>query len=82
MRFTPDTPILIFNERAYLIRIAPTTNDPDYVLKRVEWVNEKLVYIEIWWGRVLGSCFIFDAEKELMVYREMVNDGSLPRSRT
>ena len=78
VRFTPDNPILVFNERAYLIRIAPAKSDPDYFLKRIDWVNEKLVYIEIWWGRVLGSCYIFDVEKELMVYREMINDGTLP----
>jgi len=72
----PKRSILIFNERPYLIRLAATKDDPDYVIKRIEWVNEKLVYIEVWWGAVLGSCFIFDVEKELMVYREMVNDGS------
>ena len=76
--FTPQKPILIFNERGYLIRIAPTKDDPDYYLKRIEWINEKLVYIEVWWGRVLGSCYIFDAEKELMIHREMIHDGDLP----
>jgi len=78
VRFTPETSILIFNERPYLIRLVPSKNDPDYFLRRLEWVNEKLVYIEIWWGSVLGSCYVFDVEKESFVYREMVNDGSLP----
>jgi hypothetical protein len=76
--FAPRTPIVIFNERPYLIRVAPTKTGPDYYVKRVEWVNEKLVYIEVWWGNVLGSCFVFDVETEAMVHREMVHDGALP----
>lgn len=43
---------------------------------RVTWVNEKLVFISVWWGRVAGTEMIFDIEKNEFVYREMVYDGA------
>lgn len=76
--FTPNKPIYVFNERNYLIEIKPSKDDPDYHLRKINWINEKLLYIEVWWGSVLGTYFIFDVEKEQIVIREMVNDGVIP----
>ncbi len=45
---------------------------------KVRWINEKLLYMQVWWGRILGSYLIFDVEKERTVVREMVNDGHIP----
>lgn len=44
-------------------------------IRRCEWVNEKLLYAEAWWGRALGTALLLDVEKESFVYREMVHDG-------
>jgi hypothetical protein len=71
-------PILIFNEKNYLIQIALSKDDPDCYVDHLTWINEKLIYIEIWWGQVLGSSFIYDVERETMVYKDMINDGNLP----
>jgi hypothetical protein len=76
--FSPDNPIYIFNERDYLIEIKPSKKDPDYFLSKVNWINEKLIYIEVWWGRALGSSFIFDVESESMIYKEMIRYGKIP----
>ena len=32
----------------------------------------------MWWGRVLGTYFIFDVKKEEFLIKEMINDGVLP----
>ena len=43
---------------------------------RVNWINEKLVFIRIWWGRIVGTDLIFDVEKQKFLSREMVYDGT------
>lgn len=44
---------------------------------QARWINEKLVFIRVWWGRVVGSDFIFDAEAGRFIHEEMVNDGTI-----
>ena len=69
--------INLFNERDYLVQLSFRDINKNYV-KKVNWINEKLLYIQIWWGRVLGTYLIFDVEKEKIVYKEMVHDGGIP----
>jgi len=66
----------IFNERDYLVRISFKGINKNYV-RKVYWINEKLLYIQVWWGRVLGTYLIFDVEKEDVIYREMVHDEGI-----
>ena len=77
-KFTPGNPIIIFNERDYVIQIAPTKDHPGYIVEKINWINEQLLYFEIWWGRVLGTCYIYDVENESFIYKEMINDGGIP----
>ena len=58
----------VFNVRDYYPNFAPD----------VRWINEKLLYIEVWWGRVVGSSFVFDVEHEKFVHKETVHDGLIP----
>jgi hypothetical protein len=44
----------------------------------VRWVNERLLYVQVWWGRILGSWYLIDVEAEKVVYREMVHSGEIP----
>ncbi len=71
-----DVPLYVFNEKEYLIKIMLKDHLTNFGL-RVQWINEKLVYIRVWWGRVVGSDIIFDVEKEVIVYDEIINDGGL-----
>lgn len=73
----PDVPIYVFHERDYLIKILLRDRYPNFVLD-IRWVNEKLLFIQVSWGRVLGTCFLFDVEREEIIYKEMVNDGVIP----
>jgi hypothetical protein len=43
----------------------------------VQWLNEKLLYGSVWWGRMVSTDFIFDFEKKELIYREMANYGQL-----
>jgi len=43
----------------------------------VQWLNEKLLYGSVWWGRIVSTDFIFDFEKKEFIYREMASYGQL-----
>jgi len=40
---------------------------------QIHWLNEKLLYGSVWWGRVLSTDFIFDVEQRVFLYKEMAN---------
>lgn len=42
-----------------------------------QWVNEKLLFGQVWWGRIYSTDFIFDAEQGKFIYREMAHYGEL-----
>ena len=41
------------------------------------WLNEKLIFGEVWWGRIYATDFIFDIEQQKYIYREMAHFGEL-----
>ena len=46
-------------------------------LSDVRWVNEKLIFMRPWRGRIAATDLIFDVEREKFVYAESLTDGSL-----
>jgi hypothetical protein len=66
----------IYNERDYLVR-SDVPNVYGNFKSEVKWINEKLLYTRVWWGRVKGVDLIFDVEKEQIIYKEMTNWGSI-----
>ena len=42
------------------------------------WVNEKLVLVRVWWGRVLGADLLVDVERGEIVWRDTVRGGDAP----
>ncbi len=43
----------------------------------VHWLNDKLIFGEVWWGRIYATDFIFDLEQRKFTYREMAHFGEL-----
>ena len=41
----------------------------------VRWINEKLLYVSVWWGRALGTYWILDVESGTRVHSEMIHFG-------
>jgi hypothetical protein len=39
-------------------------------------VNENLVFLRVWWGRLRGTDLIFNVESEAFVYDQTVEDGT------
>ncbi len=71
-----NTVLSVDNERQGLLEV--TIRDHRSLGVRAEWISEKLLFIRIWWGRVLGTDLILDVESESILYREMVHDGGIP----
>ena len=44
---------------------------------KAHWINEKLIFIRVYWGRIVGTDLIFDTEKKEFIHREMVYDGTI-----
>ena len=67
----------IYNERDYLVRLNVSDVYGNYE-QQIKWINEKLLYVKIWWGRVKGVDFILDVESEAVIHKEEVNWGAIP----
>ncbi len=63
--------IYIYSEKKYLIKIS---FDKLHGIKE-KWVNEKLLFIQPWWGRIKATDIIYDVENEKIVYIESIFDG-------
>lgn len=66
--------ITVYAEKDHLVELRLI--DP-YGLSEVRWVNEKLIFMRAWWGRIAATDLIFDVENEKIIYSESVTDGTL-----
>jgi hypothetical protein len=41
------------------------------------WINEKLIFVRVTWGRIAFSDLILDAEKGELIYHERASDGQI-----
>lgn len=73
-RLKAATSLMVYNERGYCICIHVLDTDHRYRAK-AKWINEKLIYFEWSWSRVLGGYLIFDVESEQILQKEFVHDG-------
>ena len=64
--------VVIFAEKDHLIR---ATFD-DAIALEIRWINEKLVYLRPWWGRIAATDVIYDVEKEEVVWAEAAMFGT------
>lgn len=70
----PGKPLLIFAEKDRFVRISFT--DP-MAVNDVRWINEKLLYMRVWWGRVAATDLVFDVEQERMVLTQSTHEGRI-----
>lgn len=72
---TTEIKITVANQRA--VRVLALKDSYLNFPPEVKWVNEKLLFIRVWWGRVLGTDYLYDVETGRIIYEEMVHDGAL-----
>jgi len=41
------------------------------------WINEKLLFVRVWWGRTVGTDAVYDVEKNVFVSRETFHEGTI-----
>ncbi len=37
------------------------------------WINEKLLFVQVWWGRIASSDLIIDIEQDKVIYHELAS---------
>jgi hypothetical protein len=72
----PSARITIYAEKDHVVDISFVGL---FGLSDVRWLNEKLILMRPWWGRIVATDLIFDVEREKIVYSETVTDGALAR---
>lgn len=68
----PNGKVTIYSEKEHLIQIKFTEL---FGLSDVKWINEKLIFMRPWWGRIQATDLIYDVENEKFIYAETVTDG-------
>jgi hypothetical protein len=72
-----DTVVIeVFNERDYVLQLRWQKADPRYG-PRLSWINEKLLYGELWRGRLYGEYFVLDVENEKFLIRQKAIYGQI-----
>ncbi|MBD3369533.1 hypothetical protein GF402_04130 [Candidatus Fermentibacteria bacterium] len=66
-----DISAYIYNERDHLTGVSFINHYTNYNVT-IEWINEKLLFFRVWWGRIAGSDLIIDVEAESIIWHEMV----------
>lgn len=72
----PTARILVHAEKAQLTQIEFSGI---HALGEVRWINEKLLFIRVWWSRLSGNDLIFDVETESFIASEQFHDGGMAR---
>jgi hypothetical protein len=70
----PEVVIQVDSEKDHLVNIS--IKDVNGVSDE-KWINEKLIFFRIWWGRIMATDVIFDVEDEAVIYSEPAMDGFL-----
>lgn len=70
-----STTIYVDHERDHALTIQIIDHNQWNV--QAAWINEKLLYVSVWWGRIVGSYFIVDVEREKIIFKEMMHDGHI-----
>jgi 3-oxoadipate enol-lactonase len=70
------TSVFVYSERDSLVQITLADHYLNFS-PTVSWVNEKLLLLRVWWGRIVGTDVIYDVEREKIIYEESFHDGTL-----
>src|SRR5690606_18717638 len=70
--------ITIDGEQGHYWQVRASSDNGGYpAFTTAEWVNEKLVFARLWWGRVMFDDLILDVENETVVFTQSGTAGWL-----
>jgi hypothetical protein len=72
-----NTAVFVRGNAARPISLAITLTDHATYDVRVRWLNEKLLFLQVWRGRIVSTDLILDVETRQFVYREAANYNAL-----
>jgi hypothetical protein len=72
-----NTEIYVIGNRAKPIKLKITFVDHGNGGVRAKWLNEKLLFIQGWWGRIVSTDLILDVDTSKWVYSQNANYGNL-----
>lgn len=72
--YPPGAKITIYAEKNHLVEI--NFSELRWIAD-ARWINEKLIFWRVWWGRIAASDMIYDVEAEKFIYTESVTDGGI-----
>ena len=71
---TSTAKLKIYNERVYILSIfLPEMRG----VGRVQWINEHLLFVRVWWGRIAGTDYIVDVEREEISNQQAFRYGAI-----
>ena len=70
----PSARVTIYAEREHIIQIDFSNL---HGLSDIRWVNEKLLFMRPWWGRIAATDIIYDVEKAQVIFAEALKDGRI-----
>jgi hypothetical protein len=73
----PRSTTLYIGNRAEGAGVLQATFTDDDKAFAASWINEKLLFIQVWWERNVSSDLILDVDKGTFLYDELANYAEL-----
>lgn len=72
-----NTDIYVLGNRANPLKLKVTFLDHGNGGVRVKWLNEKLLFFQVWWGRIVSTDLILDVDTSKWIYSQNANYGNM-----
>lgn len=67
--------IVLVGNRARPLAVTVRVDDHANGGVRAQWLNEKLLFLQVWWGRIISTDFLLNVETRQFLYAEDANYG-------
>jgi hypothetical protein len=72
-----DTDIYVLGNHAHPLKMKITFRDHGNGGVRARWLNEKLLFVQVWWGRIVSTDLILDLDAAKWIYVQNANYGNI-----
>jgi hypothetical protein len=72
-----NSSIYVLGNRANPLKIKIAFRDHGNGGVRARWLNEKLLFVQVWWGRIVSTDLILDLDAAQWIYMQNANYGKI-----
>jgi hypothetical protein len=72
-----NTVLYVFGNRARPVRLRISFRDHGNGGVHAQWINEKLLFADVWWGRIASTDLIINVDNSNVLYVEDADYGSI-----